>query len=103
MSTLSTLQKTTFLSLLHATHSSTSLNLSLNIIIIVLIIMTVNQALVAHAYDPSFSGGREQDRSQSRQIVHEILPQKYLTQKMAGGVVQGVGPEFKPQYHKKNQ
>jgi hypothetical protein len=33
-------------------------------------------------------------------MVHETLSQKYPSQKRAGGVVQGVGPEFKPQYHK---
>jgi hypothetical protein len=26
--------------------------------------------------------------------------EKNLSQKRTGGVVQGVGPEFKPQYHK---
>jgi hypothetical protein len=35
-------------------------------------------------------------------IAHETLSQKYPLQKRVGGVVQGVGPEFKPQYHKKN-
>jgi hypothetical protein len=28
---------------------------------------------------------------------------KDITQKRAGGVAQGVGPEFKPQYHKKTK
>jgi hypothetical protein len=41
-------------------------------------------------------------QSQPRQIVHETLSQKYLTQKGMVGVAQGVGPEFKPQYHEKN-
>jgi hypothetical protein len=27
--------------------------------------------------------------------------EKHTTKKRAGGVAQGVGPEFKPQYHKK--
>jgi hypothetical protein len=31
------------------------------------------------------------------QIVCETLSQKYLIQKRAGGVAQGVRPEFKPQ------
>jgi hypothetical protein len=41
--------------------------------------------------------------SQPEQIVPETLSQKYPTQKRAGGVAQGVGPEFKPQYHKKKK
>jgi hypothetical protein len=41
--------------------------------------------------------------SQSRQIVHQTLSQKYSSQKRAGGVIQGVGPEFKPQYQKKKK
>jgi hypothetical protein len=42
-------------------------------------------------------------RSQSRQIDCKTLSQKNHSQKRAGGVVQGVGPEFKPQYFKKNR
>jgi hypothetical protein len=38
-------------------------------------------------------------RSQPGQMVHETLSQKTL-QKRAPGVAQGIGPEFKPQYHK---
>jgi hypothetical protein len=30
--------------------------------------------------------------------VQETLSQKYPSQKRAGGVAQGIGPEFKPQY-----
>jgi hypothetical protein len=29
--------------------------------------------------------------------------EKNLSQKRAGGVVQGIGPEFKPQYYKKKK
>jgi hypothetical protein len=32
------------------------------------------------------------------QIVHKTLSQKNLSQKRAGGMDQGVVPEFKPQY-----
>jgi hypothetical protein len=39
-------------------------------------------------------------RNQPRQMVHKTLSWKYPTQKRAGGVAQGVDPEFKPQYHK---
>jgi hypothetical protein len=42
-------------------------------------------------------------QGQLRQIVHEILSQKYPTQKRAGEVAQGVGPVFKPQYCKKEK
>jgi hypothetical protein len=35
-----------------------------------------------------------------RQIVCETLSQKNLHKNKAGGVVQGEGPEFKPQYCK---
>jgi hypothetical protein len=34
-------------------------------------------------------------QSQSGQIVHEILSLKNPSQKRAGGVAQGTGPEFK--------
>jgi hypothetical protein len=42
-------------------------------------------------------------RSQSAQIVHETLSRKNPSQKIAGGVAQGVSPEFKPQYGKKQK
>jgi hypothetical protein len=35
-------------------------------------------------------------QSHPGQIVHEILSQNNPSQKRAGGVAQGVGPEFKP-------
>jgi hypothetical protein len=38
-------------------------------------------------------------QSQLGQIVYKTLSQKYSSQKGAGGVAQGEGPEFKPQYH----
>jgi hypothetical protein len=42
-------------------------------------------------------------QSQPRQIVQETLSRKNPSQKSAGGVAQAVGPEFKPQYHKKKK
>jgi hypothetical protein len=42
-------------------------------------------------------------QSQLRQIVHETLSRKNPSQKWAGGVAQGEGPEFKPQYCKKKK
>jgi hypothetical protein len=45
-------------------------------------------------------------QSQLGQIVHETLSQKSPSQKKKSwwsGMAQGVGPEFKPQYHKKEK
>jgi hypothetical protein len=41
--------------------------------------------------------------SQPRQIVQENISRKNPSQKWADGVAQGVGPEFKPQHHKKKK
>jgi hypothetical protein len=63
---------------------------------------TLSQELVAHACNPSYSRGRNQEdgglkpaRTNSSQ--DPIL--KKPPQKRAGGVAQGVHLEFKPQYH----
>jgi hypothetical protein len=40
-------------------------------------------------------------QSQPGQIVCKLLCQKNTSQKRAGGVVQDIGPEFKPKYGKK--
>jgi hypothetical protein len=56
---------------------------------------------MAHTYNPSYSGGRDQEDHGSKpdgQIVLETQSQKNPSQKKAGGMTQGVGPEFKPQY-----
>jgi hypothetical protein len=50
--------------------------------------------MVAHACNPSYSGGRDQEDHGSKpawQIVHETLSQKYSSspKKRAGGVAQG--------------
>jgi hypothetical protein len=44
-------------------------------------------------------------QSQPRKIVHETLSQKKKkpSQKKTGGVAQGGGPKFKPQYCKKKK
>jgi hypothetical protein len=61
----------------------------------------------AHACNPSYSGGRDQEDHSSKpawQIVHETLSRKKKpSPKKAGRVAQGVGPEFQPQYHKKEK
>jgi hypothetical protein len=47
---------------------------------------------------------RTMAQSQPGQIVHETLSGKHLEhKKRAGGVAQGVDPEFKPQYQKKKR
>jgi hypothetical protein len=56
---------------------------------------------VAHVCNPSYSGGRDQEDlglKPAQQIIQETLSQKNPSQKRAGRVAQGVGPEFKPQY-----
>jgi hypothetical protein len=42
-------------------------------------------------------------RSQLQQKGQETLSQKSLHKTRAGGVAQGEGPEFKPQYHQKKK
>jgi hypothetical protein len=64
---------------------------------------------VAHAYNPSCSGGRDQkDHSLKPAWASRVQDPIYLEKnsspkKWAGGVAQGVGPELKPQYHKKKK
>jgi hypothetical protein len=59
---------------------------------------------VAHACNPSYSGGRDQEdpssKSAQANIVQDPILQNNLSQKRAGGVAQVVGPEFKRQYCK---
>jgi hypothetical protein len=59
---------------------------------------------VAHTCNPSYSGGRDQEDWGSRptQANSSLDPtQRNPAQKRAGGVAQGVDPEFKPQYFNK--
>jgi hypothetical protein len=59
----------------------------------------LSPVLVAHAYNPVYSVGRDQeDLCQPGQIVHETLSKKNPSHKRTGGVAQGVGLTFKPQY-----
>jgi hypothetical protein len=63
-------------------------------------------APVAHAYNPSYRGGRDQEDQGSKPAQanrSRDLSQNTHHKKRAGGVAQGVGPEFKPQYHKKKK
>jgi hypothetical protein len=64
---------------------------------------------VAHACNPSYSEGRDQEdqisKSAQANSSQDPTPQgkKKKSQKRAGEVTQGVDPEFKPQYHKKKK
>jgi hypothetical protein len=42
-------------------------------------------------------------QSHHQQIVFNTLSRKNPSQKRAAGMAQGVGPEFKPQYHQKKK
>jgi hypothetical protein len=60
----------------------------------------IGLVLVAHACNPCYSGGRDQEDPGSKpapaiSLLHSIS-QKNPPQKRAGGVAQGVGPEFIP-------
>jgi hypothetical protein len=60
---------------------------------------------VAHACNLGYSGGRDQEDHYSKPAwAHSSrnpISEKIPSQKRAGGVAQGVGPEFKLEYHKK--
>jgi hypothetical protein len=66
-----------------------------------------SQVPVAHACNPSYSGGRDQEDQGSKpnpgkQFMTPYL-EKNLHKKRAGGVAQDVGSEFKLQYYKKKK
>jgi hypothetical protein len=62
---------------------------------------------VAHTCNLSYSGGSDQeDRSLKPARANssrDSIAKKPFPQKMAGGVAQGEGPEFKPWYCKKKK
>jgi hypothetical protein len=59
-----------------------------------------SQALVAHAYNPNYSGGRDQEDQVSKPAQTNSSGRPYLQNTHHK---KGVGPEFKPQYHKKKK
>jgi hypothetical protein len=66
------------------------------------------RAPVAHACNPGYSEGRDQEDhslkpAQGNNSWDPILKWKTLQKNRAGGVAQGEGPEFKPQYCKKKK
>jgi hypothetical protein len=61
---------------------------------------------VVHICNLIYSGGRyleDLSSNQLWQLVRKTVSQKNPSQKRVGGVAQGVGLEFKPQYHKRKQ
>jgi hypothetical protein len=53
---------------------------------------------VAHACNPSYSGGRGQEDLSAQANSSERPYLKKPSQKRTGGVAHGLDPEFKPQY-----
>jgi hypothetical protein len=61
---------------------------------------------VAHACNPSYTGGRDQEDCSlkpARANSSRDPISKKPSQKRSGRVAQGVNPEFKPQHHKKKE
>jgi hypothetical protein len=61
---------------------------------------------VPNTCNPSYSGGREQEDRGSKPAQtnsSQELISKILNTERAGGVAQGIGPEFKSQYRKKKE
>jgi hypothetical protein len=66
----------------------------------------LSQVPVAHACNPSYSGGRDQEDGCSNPVQANSSwdpISKKPSQKRAGGVAQDESPEFKSQYHKKKK
>jgi hypothetical protein len=62
---------------------------------------------VAHACNPSYSGGRNQEDHSSKPAwgnsSQDPISKNPITKNWGGGVAQGESPELKPQYHKKRK
>jgi hypothetical protein len=62
---------------------------------------------MAHTCNPAYLGVRNQEARGSKPAQANSLRDPILktpiTKKQAGGVAQGEGPEFKPQYRKKER
>jgi hypothetical protein len=62
--------------------------------------------LAAHTYNLSYSGGSDQEYRSLKPAKANNSGEpisKNPSQKRAGGMAEGVGPEFKPQYQKKKK
>jgi hypothetical protein len=66
-----------------------------------------SQVPVVHACNCSYSGGRDQEHCGSKPAransSQDPIVKRNPSRKRAGGVAQGEGPEFEPQYHKKKK
>jgi hypothetical protein len=65
-----------------------------------------SQAPMAHACNPSYSGGRDQEDGGSKPAQANSSPDPILkrpSQKRTSGMAQDVDPEFKSQYCKKKK
>jgi hypothetical protein len=62
---------------------------------------------MAQACNPTYSGGRDQEDHGSKPAWANSSTRPYLKKTLhknrVGGVTQGDGSEFKPQYHKKKK
>jgi hypothetical protein len=62
---------------------------------------------VSHTCNPSYSGSKDQEDCSSKPAGENRLWDPILnnpiTKNWAGGVAQGKGPEFKPQYSKRKK
>jgi hypothetical protein len=64
---------------------------------------------VTHIDNPSYSGGRDQQdhglKPAQANSLQDPISKTPIThaKKKAGGMAQGVDPEFKPQYHKRKE
>jgi hypothetical protein len=56
----------------------------------------------AHAYNPSYSGGRDQEDQSSTQAnsSQDSISKSLILKNWASGMARGEGPEFKHQYCK---
>jgi hypothetical protein len=65
----------------------------------------LKKALVTHICNPTYSGGKSQEDRVSKPAQasssRDPILKKTHHDKRAGGVAQGEGPEFKPQYYNK--
>jgi hypothetical protein len=55
---------------------------------------------MAHAWNPNYSGGRDQEDCGSKPAQANSSLDPITKKEGAGGMAQGVGPEFKSQYCK---
>jgi hypothetical protein len=64
--------------------------------------MSLNWELVAHACNPIYSGGRDQEDHSSKPTQTNSSTRPYLEKALSKNgwwSGWGLGPEFKPQYH----